>query len=209
MPYNYLGTTFNPDSLTFKDVLHAYANGYFPLGDEDGLVSWFDHTPRAILPLKENYLKISRSLKQVLKKNTFEVSVDTDFYSVINHCSQLHGDTWITKEIVGLYLELFNKGYAHSIEAYFEGKLAGGLYGVAYRSAFFGESMFHLKDNASKVCVLKLYDILLKNNFMLFDIQMTTPLFKSLGSLEVSRAEYRALLLRAMKSSSRFQFSDK
>ena len=75
MPYNYLGTTFEPDSLSFKDILHAYANGYFPLGDDDGLVSWFDHTPRAIVPLSENGLNVSRSLKQVMKYWSIVISM--------------------------------------------------------------------------------------------------------------------------------------
>lgn len=204
MPYQYLGTTYNPDSLTYKDVLYAYANGYFPLGDDDGLVSWFEHQPRAVVPLKPNGLIVSRSLKQAINKNTFEIKIDTDFYGVINQCSLLHGDTWITKEIVKLYLELFNKGYAHSIEAYQNGRLAGGLYGVAYRSAFFGESMFHLKDNASKVCVVKLYEILMKNDYKLFDIQMETPLFKSFGCVEVTREKYMGMLRDALVSGAEF-----
>lgn len=204
MPYKYLGTTYNPDSLTYKDVLYAYANGYFPLGDDDGLVSWFEHEPRAIVPLTPAGLKISRSLKQTINKNTFRIQIDRDFYGVINQCSFLHGDTWITKEIIKLYLELFNKGFAHSIEAYYEGKLVGGLYGVAYRSAFFGESMFHLKDNASKVCVVKLYEILQKSNFTLFDIQMQTPLFKSFGCKEISRTQYLTLLRTALTHPSEF-----
>jgi leucyl/phenylalanyl-tRNA--protein transferase len=204
MPYNYLGTTFYPDSLSYKDVLHAYANGYFPLGDDDGMVSWFDHTPRAVVPLSKNGLNVSRSLKQVINKNTYEILVDTDFYSVINSCAELHGDTWITKEIVRLYLELFNKGFAHCIEAYKDGKLVGGLYGVAYRSAFFGESMFHLKDNASKVCVIKLYEILQKNKYKLFDIQMTTPVFELFGCIEISKDEYIALLQNALLQNSVF-----
>jgi len=206
MPYNYLGTTFNPDSLSYKDVLYAYSKGYFPLGDDDGLISWFNHTPRAVLPLEKNYLKISRSLKQVVKKQTFKVLVDQDFYTVIYQCSRLHGDTWITNEIIRLYLELFNKGYAHSVEAYFEGKLVGGLYGVAYRSAFFGESMFHLKENASKICVLKLYEILTENKFCLFDIQMKTPLFNSFGCAEVTNEEYLLLLKKALKDTASFKY---
>jgi leucyl/phenylalanyl-tRNA--protein transferase len=205
MPYNYLGTTFEPDSLSFKDILHAYANGYFPLGDDDGLVSWFDHSPRAIVPLSENGLNVSRSLKQVINKNTYEILVDNDFYAVINRCSELHGDSWITKEIVRLYLELFNKGFAHCVEAYKDGKLVGGLYGVAYRAAFFGESMFHVKDNASKVCAVKLYEILLKNKYKLFDIQMKTPVFESFGCVEVSKEEYTTLLKNALLNNSVFQ----
>jgi len=168
------------------------------------LVSWFDHTPRAIVPLSENGLNISRSLKQVIQKNTYDVLTDTDFYAVINSCAEFHGDTWITKEIVKLYLELFNKGFAHCIEAYKGGKLVGGLYGVAYRSAFFGESMFHLKDNASKVCVVKLYEILLKNKYKLFDIQMTTPVFESFGCIEISKEEYVTLLKKALMQNSVF-----
>ena len=206
MPYNYLGTTFNPDSLTYKDVLYAYSKGYFPLGDNDGLISWFNHTPRAILPLENNTLKISRSLKQIVRKQLFEVLFDQDFYTVINQCSRLHGDTWITNEIIRLYLELFNKGYAHSVEAYFEGKLVGGLYGVAYRSVFFGESMFHLKENASKICVLKLYEILSENKFSLFDIQMKTPLFNSFGCTEVTNEEYLLLLKKALKVTVPFNY---
>ncbi len=206
MPYNYLGTTYNPDSLTYKDVLYAYANGYFPLGDDDGLVSWFEHQPRAIVPLTSTGLNISRSLKQAINKNSFDIQIDTDFYAVINQCSQLHGDTWITKEIVKLYLELFNKGFAHSIEAYQSGKLVGGLYGVAFRSAFFGESMFHLKDNASKICVVKLYDILSKNNYKLFDIQMETPLFKSFGCVEITKDEYSVLLKQALAQNNNFDY---
>lgn len=206
MPYNYLGTTFNPDSLTYKDVLYAYSKGYFPLGDNDGLISWFNHTPRAILPLENNTLKISRSLKQIVRKQLFEVLFDQDFYTVINQCSRLHGDTWITNEIIRLYLELFNKGYAHSVEAYFEGKLVGGLYGVAYRSVFFGESMFHLKENASKICVLKLYEILSENKFSLFDIQMKTPLFNSFGCTEVTNEEYLLLLKKALKVTAPFNY---
>lgn len=205
MPYNYLGTTFEPDSLSFKDVLHAYANGYFPLGDEDGLVSWFDHSPRAIVPLSENGFIISRSLKQVINKEIYEIKVDTDFYSVINNCAELHGDSWITKTIINLYLELFNKGFAHCIEAYKDGKLAGGLYGVAFKSAFFGESMFHIMDNASKVCVVKLYEILLKNKFRLFDIQMKTPVFESFGCIEISKEEYIQLLKNALAKNSLFE----
>ena len=205
MPYNYLGTTFEPDSLSFKDVLHAYANGYFPLGDEDGLVSWFDHSPRAIVLLSENGLKISRSLKQVINKEVYEIKVDTDFYSVINNCADLHGDSWITNTIINLYLELFNKGFAHCVEAYKDGKLVGGLYGVAFKSAFFGESMFHIMDNASKVCVVKLYEILLKNKFKLFDIQMKTPVFESFGCMEISKEEYIRLLKNALNKNSVFE----
>ncbi|MDD5362152.1 MAG: leucyl/phenylalanyl-tRNA--protein transferase [Ignavibacteria bacterium] len=204
MSYIYLGSTFNPDSLTFKDVLLAYSKGYFPMGDDDGIISWYDHEPRSIIPLNNDGLRISRSLKQIIKSNKYEIKIDNDFYSVIHSCADSHGDTWITGEIISLYVELFNKGFAHSVEAYLNGKLAGGLYGVALKSAFFGESMFFTQPNASKVCVAFLYNLLLRNNFNLFDIQMTTPLFKSFGAEEIAAEEYRKMLKTALKKDSAF-----
>ncbi len=204
MSYIYLGTTFNPDSISFNDVLYAYSNGYFPMGDADGTINWFDHEPRCIVPLLGKDFKISRSLRQVIKSGKFQIRIDTDFHSVIRSCSQSHGETWITPEIISLYSDLFNKGFAHSVEAYSDGKLAGGLYGVALKSAFFGESMFFSVPNASKVCVVYLHELLVKNNFRLFDIQMSTPLFRSFGALEISSEDYRSLLAKALKKDSKF-----
>lgn len=204
MPYNYLGTTFNPDSITFNDVLYAYAHGYFPMGDDDGTINWFDHEPRSIVPLDKDGIKISRSLKQIIKSRKFEIKTDSDFHAVIRNCAASHGETWITPEIISLYTELHNKGFAHSVEAYFEGKLAGGLYGVALKSAFFGESMFFNVPNASKVCVAFLHELLLKNNFRLFDIQMSTPLFKSFGAVEISGEEYLIMLKQALRKDAIF-----
>lgn len=204
MSYIYLGTTFNPDSISYNDVLYAYSNGYFPMGDADGTINWFDHEPRCIVPLSENGLKISRSLRQVIKSGKFQIRIDNDFHSVIRNCSRAHGETWITPEIISLYSDLFNKGFAHSVEAYSDGKLADGLYGVALKSAFFGESMFFSVPNASKVCVVFLHQLLLKNNFRLFDIQMLTPAFKSFGAIEISSEDYRSLLSKALKKDSKF-----
>ena len=205
MPYNYLGTTFNPDSISFNDVLYAYSRGYFPMGDEDGTINWFDHEPRCIVPLKKDAIKIPRSLKQVINNGRFEIKTDKNFRAVIRNCSESHGETWITPEIISLYSDLHNKGFAHSVEAYYDGKLAGGLYGVALKSAFFGESMFFKVPNASKVCVVFLHELLLKNNFRLFDIQMSTPLFKSFGAVEISTDEYHKMLKNALKKDSVFQ----
>ncbi|MCE1166140.1 MAG: leucyl/phenylalanyl-tRNA--protein transferase [Bacteroidetes bacterium] len=204
MSYVYLGTTFNPDSLTFNDVLYAYSHGYFPMGDEDGTINWFDHAPRSIVPLTENGLKISRSLRQVIKNSQFELKIDKDFSAVIKNCAGSHGDVWITPEMISLYLELHNKGFAHSVEAYLDGKLAGGLYGVALKSAFFGESMFFKVPNASKVCVVFLHKLLRKNNFTLFDIQMSTPLFKSFGAIEISTDKYSQMLKDALRKEAIF-----
>ena len=206
MPYIHLGSTINTDSLSYKDVLQAYSLGYFPLGEEDGSIVWVTHLPRAVIPLGKNNLKISRSLKQVINKGKYVVKVDNDFYGVINNCAMFHTPTWITGEIKRLYLELYNKGFAHSVEAYSDGKLTGGLYGVAFRSAFFGESMFTSESNASKVCFVKLYDILEKNRFDLFDVQMITGVTKQFGAVEISSEEYQKKLSVAMKHTAEFNF---
>lgn len=204
MPYIHLGSTINTDSLSYNDVLQAYSRGYFPLGEEDGSIVWVTHLPRAIIPVEKKELKLSRSLRQVIKKGMYEIKTDSDFYGVINNCALFHKPTWITGEIKRLYLELFNKGFAHSVEAYSEGKLAGGLYGVAYRSAFFGESMFTSESNASKVCFAVLYDILVKNGFKLFDVQMITSVTKQFGAEEISGEEYKKKLALAMKHTAEF-----
>ena len=204
MPYIYLGPTLNSDSLTYNDVLQAYSKGYFPLGEEDGSVVWVTHEPRGIIKLGEKGLKISRSLKQILNKGVYNIKVDNDFYGVLNNCALFHNPTWITGEIKRLYLELHNKGFAHSVEAYRNGKLAGGLYGVAFRSAFFGESMFTNESGASKVCFVKLYEILAKNGFKLFDVQMITNITKQFGAVEISGEGYKKKLALAMKFPAEF-----
>jgi leucyl/phenylalanyl-tRNA--protein transferase len=206
MPYIHLGSTVNSDSLSYNDVLQAYSRGYFPLGEEDGSIAWVTHLPRAIIPIEKKGIKISRSLRQVINKGRYKVKIDNDFYGVINNCALFHKPTWITGEIKRLYLELYNKGFAHSVEAYSDGKLAGGLYGVAFRSAFFGESMFTSESNASKVCFAALYDILAKNGFILFDVQMITSVTKQFGAVEIPGEEYAKKLSAAMKQTAEFNF---
>jgi len=167
--------------------------------DEDGLISWFEASPRAIMPveLPSNVISIPRSLKQVINKNIYEITVDTAFRQVINECSK-RPSTWINDIIKKAYIELHKKGYGHSIEAWKDGRLAGGLYGVAYKGAFFGESMFYREPNASKIAVVKLYEILKKNKFILLDIQMMTSHFKTFGAIEISKRAYEEILERAM-----------
>jgi leucyl/phenylalanyl-tRNA---protein transferase len=194
-------------SLSPVEVLGGYANGVFPMGDSVNTVDWYEADPRAIIPVKNenDSIKISRSLKQVLKKNIFEIKFNTAFSDVINFCSQRE-DTWINKVIIDAYTELNRLGYAHSIEAWKDGKLAGGLYGVSLRGAFFGESMFYREAYASKVCVVKLYDILKKNKFHLFDIQMITPVFETFGAVHIPKDEYLVELKNAMHVSRKFEY---
>lgn len=208
-PYIYYGSTFDSGKLNFEDVLYAYSKSFFPMGGEDGIIDWVTHEPRALIPLDgKSGLKISRSLKQVLAKKMFEIRVDTCFRDVIDMCSVVHESTWITPVIKRLYNELHEKGYAHSVEAFKGGKLCGGLYGVAYKGAFFGESMFHTESNASKAALVSLHEILKKNKFILFDIQMMTPIFLSLGAVEIQNNEYETLLKRAMRVSRQFNYKE-
>ncbi|MCX6163815.1 MAG: leucyl/phenylalanyl-tRNA--protein transferase [Ignavibacteriae bacterium] len=194
-------------SLSPVEVLNGYANGFFPMGDSKNTVDWYEADPRAILYIKNhgNNLIIPRSLKQVLKKNNYEIIIDTAFEEVIKKCSE-RDETWINKIIIDVYTELHKQGYAHSVEAWKNGKLAGGLYGVALRGAFFGESMFHIEPNASKICVVKLYELLKKNRYKLFDIQMLTPVFKSFGAILTSKADYHKELKEAMRVTRKFDY---
>lgn len=200
-------TVYKYYHLGWQDVLNGYSMGIFPMGEDDGSISWYETSPRAILPIESpaDNLHIPRSLSQVIKKNVFEIRIDTSFDRVIWCCAERE-TTWINGLIMDAYTELFQKGFAHSVEAWYKGKLAGGLYGVAYKGAFFGESMFFLKSNASKIAVVKLYEILKSNKYVLLDIQMMTEHFKSLGALDVSKNEYHKILDRAMRAEREFRY---
>lgn len=195
------------DTLYWHQVLNGYAMGIFPMGEEKNYVAWFEASPRAIMPLENenSKLNIPRSLKQILNKELFEIRTDTSFEQVIYECSKRE-NTWINSLIMNAYTDLFYRGFAHSVEAWYDGKLAGGLYGVAYKGAFFGESMFFRQNNASKVCVVKLFEILKKNKFVLFDIQMMTPHFEKFGAIEISKRSYHEILERAMEKKCKFKF---
>jgi len=200
-------TVYRYYHLDWQDVLNGYSMGIFPMGEDDGSISWYETTPRAILPveLPASGIKIPRSLAQVIKKKEFEIKIDTVFEKVINQCARRE-TTWINRLIEKAFTELFEHGYAHSIEAWLEGELAGGLYGVAYKGAFFGESMFYLVSNASKVAVVKLYEILKKNKYVLLDIQMMTPHFKMMGAVDISKNDYHKILERAMSAERKFKY---
>ena len=203
-------TVYKYYELSWSQVLNGYSLGIFPMGEDDGSISWYETSPRAILPIElpSSNIHITRSLAQVIRKNVFEIKIDNDFEYVIHACARRNStrnSTWINKLILDAYLELFEKGYAHSVEAWQNGKIAGGLYGVAYKGAFFGESMFHKVNNASKAAVVKLYEILKKNKFVLLDIQMTTPHFETFGAIEISKRAYLEILERAMSTQREFE----
>ena len=196
-----------PPGIIESDLLlAAYASGYFPMADDrDGPIHWYSPDPRAIIPL--DTFKISRSLRQTISRRVFEIRFDTVFEEVIAACSERE-KTWISSEILQSYCQLHRLGYAHSIEAWKDKRLAGGLYGVALGAAFFGESMFTLARDASKVALVALIDRLNAQGFELLDTQFLTPHLSRFRAREIPRDEYLHLLSRAVVKDRRFNSSN-
>lgn len=187
--------------LSEERILRAYSMGIFPWYSEEYPILWWSPDPRLVLMPEE--LKISRSLRQTIKKGMFTVTFDTAFDEVIRNCSEVHrdneGSTWITCEMREAYTRLHHEGFAHSVESWYGGELAGGLYGIALGGAFFGESMFTLRSNASKTAFVRLVQTLVKWKFSLIDCQVTTEHLMSLGAREIPRSEFMAMLRKALE----------
>lgn len=187
------------DALTPELVLHAYTLGAFPMGEPDGEIAWYSPDPRCIFPL--DTFKPARSLRQVIRRAIFDVRINTAFADVMAACADRGEGTWISKEIFAVYAALHDSGFAHSVECWHEGRLAGGLYGVAIGGAFFGESMFTRVTDASKVALVALIERLRARGFTLLDAQWLTPHLERLGAVEIRRRQYlrrlhQALLIR-------------
>ncbi len=182
-------------------LLQGYRLGVFPMAMENNAIEWFSPDPRAILPLEEFHA--SHALQRVWRKGVFEIKIDNRFADVIRACAGRE-DTWINPEIVESYERLHELGYAHSVETWSEGKLAGGLYGVAIGGAFFGESMFHRERDASKIALVALVEHLRAKKFVLLDTQWLTPHLQQFGAIEISRAHYLRRLSRAVELSRQF-----
>lgn len=176
-------------------LLHGYRLGVFPMAMEDHSIQWFSPDPRAIIPLDKFH--VAHTLRQTARREIFESRIDSQFPSVIRACAQRE-DTWINAEIIESYENLFNLGFAHSVETWSQGELVGGLYGVAIGAAFFGESMFHRKTDASKFALVSLVDHLRERKFVLLDTQWSTPHLARFGAVEIPRAKYLNLLSRAI-----------
>ena len=176
-------------------LLQGYRLGVFPMAMEDNSIGWFSPEPRAIIPLDRFH--VPHTLRRVVRRQSFEIKIDSSFGEVIRECAKRH-DTWINGEIMESYERLHALGYAHSIEAWREEKLAGGLYGVALGGAFFGESMFHRQRDASKVALVALVEHLRAKKFILLDTQWITPHLAQFGATEIPREHYLKLLRRAV-----------
>jgi leucyl/phenylalanyl-tRNA---protein transferase len=189
--------TIDPEFL-----LNAYCSGYFPMAnDKSGEISWYSPDPRAVFDL--NQFIVPRSLKLTLKKNPFDIVVDSRFEDVMRACAE-RTETWISEEIIRSYVELYRQGFAHSVECWKEGRLVGGLYGVAIRGAFFGESMFSRTKDASKVALVFLVDRMRERGFELLDTQFMTAHLARFGAMEISRSEYLARLQNSLKKNCAF-----
>lgn len=182
-------------------LLRAYAQGVFPMALPDGRLGWFSPDPRAIIPLARFH--VPHGLARRLKKHPFEVRVDTAFAAVIAACAHRPA-TWINGEIAASYRALHRGGWAHSVECWRDGRLAGGLYGVALGGAFFGESMFHRETDASKVALWALVERLVARDFKLLDVQWVTPHLAQFGAVEIPRRQYLKLLAAAIGRDGRF-----
>ncbi len=181
--------------LTPAMLKEAYALGLFPWY-ESGPVQWFSPRKRMIFDFKN--FKISKSFQKVLKKHDYLLSVDTAFQETLHHCQNItrkeQRGTWITEEIKKFFLELHHQGLAHSFEVRKKSKLIGGLYGLSLGRAFFGESMFSLETNASKIALHALYFFLKKLEFHFIDCQVSNPHLKSLGAYDLDKKEFLARL---------------
>lgn len=183
--------------LSPERLIAAYRHGCFPWYEQGQPILWWSPDPRMVLPPDE--LKVSRSLRKVMRQGRFRVTLDQDFPAVIRACAAprayAHG-TWITEAISEAYIELHRRGIAHSVEAWQGDELVGGLYGLAMGRLFFGESMFSRATDASKVAFATLVEYLQGTGFALIDCQMHTRHLESLGAREISRAEFARYLDR-------------
>jgi leucyl/phenylalanyl-tRNA---protein transferase len=186
-------TAENLPKITPDLLLHAYSVGVFPMseGGAQDEIFWVDPEQRGIIPLDKFH--ISHSLAKRMRKGGFSVAVNTDFMGVLEACAD-RPETWINKEIFNLYMDLHHQGHAHSLEVWADGRLIGGVYGVAIGAAFFGESMFSRQKDGSKIALAYLVERLQTGGFTLFDTQFLTDHLASMGAVEISRNKYHALL---------------
>jgi len=188
-------------------LLKAYASGVFPMAESAGdpEVFWVRPETRGVIPL--DGFHVPKSLGKLVRQQRFDIRYDSDFAGVIDACAEERAErqsTWINAPIREAYIKLFEQGHCHSVEAWREGKLVGGLYGVKLGRAFFGESMFSRQTGASKVCLVHLVQRLRERGFALLDTQFTTEHLKRFGAVDVPRGRYERMLKDALKANATF-----
>lgn len=188
--------------ITPEILLRAYASGLFPMAEsaDDPDLFWVEPEFRGVIPLDQFH--VPRRLQRTIRKNPFEIRFNTAFGEVMRGCAEATPDrpnTWINTTIRELYGSLHRLGHAHSVEAWQDGQLVGGLYGVSLRQAFFGESMFSRQSDASKICLVYLVERLKTRGFGLLDTQFTTAHLKTFGAIDIPRDRYETVLEKAME----------
>ena len=194
-------------NINEETILKSYSLGVFPMSEsfDDPNIYWINPKKRGVIPI--NDFKISKNLKNEIKKKKYLITINKNFNAVIKNCAKKtknRPSTWINKEIIKLYSNLHKIGHAHSIEAWQKNRLVGGLYGVSLGSAFFGESMFSIVSNSSKVCLVYLLANLKIKGFRLLDTQFINPHLKKLGAIEISRKKYLKMLGNSLKKNANF-----
>ena len=187
--------------LSINRLVLAYSMGIFPWYSDDAPILWWSPDPRPVIFPKR--LKVPHTLKQTMKKGVFRITTNTAFEDVIKNCAIINrkgqDGTWINHDMIEAYIRLHKAGYAHSVEAWDGDELAGGLYGIMLGKAFFGESMFAKKSDASKVAFVTYALTLAEKDFELIDCQVTTAHMKRFGAVEIPRAEFMAHLKKALR----------
>lgn len=190
-----------PLRITPHILLSSYEQGVFPMAHQDGHIYWYDPDPRTIIPLDGRF-HVSRRLKRTIRQQPYDIRLNTNFRGVMLGCAAPapgRESTWINDEIIQAYTWLHNLGYAHSVEAWQDGTLVGGLYGVSLCGLYAGESMFSFAKDASKICLVYLVHHLQAKGFTLLDTQFNTPHLARFGAIDICRDEYRKMLANAMK----------
>jgi len=197
-----------PPPLTPEVLLRAYAAGYFPMGEtaDDPTLFWVEPEWRALIPL--DAFHVSRRLARTIRARPYEIRIDTAFRAVMEACAAPvpgRKQTWINQPILALYTALHAMGHAHSVEAWQDGRLVGGLYGVSLGAAFFGESMFARADDASKIALVHLVARLRAGGYRLLDAQFMTEHLRQFGTVEIAQADYLVLLAEAIAAEADFR----
>ena len=198
----------NPEEIFNVDfneylLLFAYRNASFPMGNPDTQeIRWYRPEQRAIIPLKSFH--ISKSLRKALNKKKYEVKINQQFETVMRHCMSQHKESWITEEMIAVYTRAHHKGFAHSLEIYQNGELAGGLYGISISGVFCGESMFHLKENASKIALCELVFRMRERGMTLLDTQYSNSHIEQFHVELIQDEEYYRRLQTALQLATSF-----
>lgn len=191
--------------LTPRLLLSAYAQGVFPMAEDDGQIYWYQPDPRAILPLSSFH--IPRRLQRTVQQGVYQVYMNTAFEAVMRFCAAPAPErkkSWINEEIIAAYTRLHQLGFAHSVESWLNGRLVGGLYGVALGGFFAGESMFSRERDASKVALVHLVGHLRARGFLLLDVQFMTDHLQRFGAVEIPDALYQQYLAQALPVQTHF-----